>query len=51
MADPLPIGVVGLGQRGLQHLKALWNLHQQGKVKIVSLCDTFESNIAEDKIK
>jgi predicted dehydrogenase len=50
MADPLPIGVVGLGQRGLQHLKALWTLHQQGKVKIVAVCDAFESNIAEDKI-
>lgn len=51
MADPLPIGVVGLGQRGLQHVKALWALQQRGRTKIVALCDAFESNIAEEKIE
>jgi predicted dehydrogenase len=51
MADPLPIGVVGLGQRGLQHLKALWTLQEQGKTRIVVICDAFESNLDEEKIR
>lgn len=51
MAEALPIGVVGLGQRGLQHLKALSNLQEQGKTRIVTICDAFESNLDEDKIR
>lgn len=50
MADPITVGVVGLGQRGLQHLKALWTLHQQGRTRIVTICDAFESNLDEQKI-
>jgi len=50
MADPLPIGVVGLGQRGLQHLRALWTLQEQGKTRVVAICDAFESNLDEQKI-
>ncbi|HAA76224.1 TPA: hypothetical protein DCE37_14000 [Candidatus Latescibacteria bacterium] len=51
MADALPIGVVGLGQRGLQHLKALWALQQKGRTRIVAICDAFESNLDEEKIR
>jgi len=51
MADPLRIGVVGLGQRGLQHLKALWALQQQGRIRIVTICDALEANLDEEKIR
>jgi myo-inositol 2-dehydrogenase/D-chiro-inositol 1-dehydrogenase len=42
------IAVVGLGQRGLQHLNALWQLDE---AHIVALCDPFAGNLAENKIQ
>tara|TARA_B100001250_G_scaffold21044_1_gene17793 strand:- start:590 stop:1729 length:1140 start_codon:yes stop_codon:yes gene_type:complete len=42
------IGVVGLGQRGLQHLNALWQL---ADAQIVALCDPAAENLKEEKIK
>jgi predicted dehydrogenase len=45
------IGVLGLGQRGLQHLRALWQLQNQGLVQVVALGDAFESNLVADKIR
>ncbi len=42
------IAVVGLGQRGLQHLNALWQLDE---ARIVALCDPFAGNLAENKIQ
>ncbi len=42
------IAVVGLGQRGLQHLNALWHLDE---AHIVALCDPFADNLAENKIQ
>ncbi len=50
MTELLRVGVVGLGQRGLQHLRALWTLQTEGKVRIVTLCDAFEANLDETKI-
>jgi predicted dehydrogenase len=50
MGDPLKVAVVGLGQRGLQHLKALWQLQSEGAVAIVALGDAFEGNLIEEKI-
>ena len=50
MAEFIEVGVVGLGQRGLQHLKALWALSQSGGVRIVTICDAFEANLDEEKI-
>jgi len=42
------IAIVGLGQRGLQHLSALWQLDQ---VRVVALCDPFPDNLAEAKLQ
>ena len=50
MGDPVKVAVVGLGQRGLQHLKALWQLQSEGAVKVVALGDAFEGNLTEEKI-
>lgn len=51
MNTPLRIGLLGLGQRGLQHLKALWLLQSEGLVKITTLADSFPVNLNDDKIK
>ena len=42
------IAVVGLGQRGLQHLNALWRLDE---AHIVALCDPLAGNLTENKIQ
>jgi predicted dehydrogenase len=44
---PVRLGLVGLGQRGLQHLNHLWKIED---AQIVALCDPFEENLAETKI-
>ena len=51
MNQPTRVAILGLGQRGLQHLKALWNLQGEGLVQIAALIDVFEDNLAEAKIK
>ena len=50
VTSPLKVAVVGLGQRGLQHLRSLWSLQDEGEVEIVALVDAFEGNLAEAKI-
>lgn len=50
MPTPLRIGVIGLGQRGLQHLAALWKLQQEGAVEIVALGDAFPANLTPEKL-
>ena len=42
------VGLVGLGQRGLQHLNALWQIPE---ARIVALCDPHPDNLQEDKIR
>ncbi|RKU13314.1 hypothetical protein C6502_02810 [Candidatus Poribacteria bacterium] len=51
MIQPIRVGIIGLGQRGLQHLKALWKLQGEGLVKIAALMDAFEDNLAAAKIQ
>ncbi len=51
MAVPLKVGVVGLGQRGLQHLAALVRLQAEGRVHIAALCDVSPANLEEAKLK
>jgi predicted dehydrogenase len=46
--DPVRIGLVGLGQRGLQHLRSLAQL---ADAKVVALCDPFPDNLKQDKIR
>ena len=50
MGNSVKVAVVGLGQRGLQHLKALWKLREEGEVEVVALGDAFEGNLTEEKI-
>jgi len=42
--------MIGLGQRGLQHLAALWQLQQEGVVEIVALGDAFPANLTVEKL-
>ncbi|MCZ6680895.1 MAG: Gfo/Idh/MocA family oxidoreductase [Candidatus Poribacteria bacterium] len=51
MSYPISVAILGIGQRGLQHLRALWKLQGEGLVKIVALIDTFEDNLVEAKIQ
>ncbi|MCC7260949.1 MAG: Gfo/Idh/MocA family oxidoreductase [Candidatus Latescibacteria bacterium] len=48
MAAKLRVGIVGLGQRGLQHLEALWRIP---RAQVVALCDPFPENLAEEKLR
>ena len=51
MSQPIRVAILGLGQRGLQHLSALWRLQGEGHVQIAALIDAFEDNLAEAKIQ
>jgi predicted dehydrogenase len=51
MSNPPRIGLLGLGQRGLQHLKALWQLHEEGACRVVALADAFPANLAHEKLQ
>lgn len=42
------VGLVGLGQRGLQHLNSLWRI---ADAEVAAFCDPTADNLAEDKIK
>ena len=42
------IAILGLGQRGLQHLAALWKIDD---ADVVALCDPFPENLGEAKIQ
>lgn len=50
MGHPVRVAVMGLGQRGLQHLKSLWTLREQGVVQVVGLADAFAENLEPNKI-
>lgn len=50
MTDSVRVAVLGLGQRGLQHLRALWTLQEQGAVRITALGDAFEANLGPEKL-
>ena len=50
MANSVRVAVIGLGQRGLQHLKALWRLQGEGLVEVVALGDATSENLKEAKL-
>ena len=50
MAKAVRIGVVGLGQRGLQHLKALARLQREGHAQVTVLCDAVPANLDSAKL-
>lgn len=45
------IGILGVGQRGLQHLAALWSLQEAGLARIAALGDMHGPNLEEAKIR
>lgn len=49
--NPVRIGMLGLGQRGLQHLRAVYQLQQAGLAQIVTLADAFPANIDPQKLQ
>lgn len=51
MKKPVRVALMGLGQRGLQHLKSLWTLQVQGVVRLTALADAFTANLDTDKIR
>ncbi len=51
MDTPPRIGLIGIGQRGLQHLEALWRLQEMGLARIAALADAHEPNLDEAKIR
>ena len=51
MAGALKVAVVGIGQRGLQHLKSIVSLQVDEEVQLVALADPFEENLSETKIQ
>lgn len=50
MGKRIHLGILGLGQRGLQHLKVLWKLQLEGIVEIVALGDATRENLSEEKL-
>jgi predicted dehydrogenase len=51
MAKPIRVGLMGLGQRGLQHLRAVWQLQAAGLAEVTALVDAFPENLDEAKIQ
>lgn len=51
MAKALRVGVVGIGQRGLNHVRALTELQKQEVVQLTALCDPWADNLAEQKVR
>jgi myo-inositol 2-dehydrogenase / D-chiro-inositol 1-dehydrogenase len=50
MSEPIRVGLLGLGQRGLQHLRVLWRLQGEGLLRVTGLADAWPDNLSEEKI-
>ena len=50
MAGPLRVGLVGVGQRGLQHISAMVQMQKDEIVQITALADPYPENLADSKI-
>ena len=44
------VALVGVGQRGLQHLEALCDLQEEELIRIEALVDPFSENLSTEKI-
>ena len=51
LTAPVRVAIVGVGQRGLQHLSELWRLRESGLVRVVALCDAWKENLIDEKIQ
>ena len=50
MAAPLRVGLIGVGQRGLQHVQALVAMQDEEIVQITALADPYPENLEDSKI-
>ncbi len=50
MPGPLRVGVVGIGQRGLQHVSSLTQLQSEEVVSLAALADPYAENLEASKI-
>lgn len=50
MPGPLRVGVIGIGQRGLQHVRSLVELQSDEVVSLTALVDPYPENLAPEKI-
>lgn len=50
MAGPLRVGLIGVGQRGLQHVQALVGMQDEEIVQITALADPYPENLEDSKI-
>ncbi len=50
MPGPLRVGVVGIGQRGLQHVNSLTQLQSDEVVNLAALADPYAENLESSKI-
>lgn len=51
MAGAVKVALMGVGQRGLQHVESLAKLQEAEEVRLVALADPFPDNLAEEKIR
>ena len=47
----LRVGILGVGQRGLQHLGELCSLQKAGLIRVTALCDAWADNLSTSKIQ
>jgi len=50
MAGPVRVGLVGVGQRGLQHVQSLVDMQTDEIVRITALADPYPENLEDSKI-
>lgn len=50
MAGPLRVGLVGVGQRGLQHVQSLLDMQSDEIVQLAALADPYPENLEDSKI-
>ena len=51
LQGPLKVGVIGVGQRGLQHVEYLSRLQADEEVQLVALADPYPENLEEQSIQ
>ena len=51
MPGPLKVGIIGIGQRGLQHVEHLSGLQADEEVRLVALADPYPENLDEQTIQ
>ena len=50
MAGPLRVGLVGVGQRGVQHIRAMVQMQKDEIVQVTALADPYPENLTDSKI-